>query len=208
VDSCQPTTRREKTSVTNATETQPANVGDVGHPKAVPCGRGEGSRDEVFRSHGRRAWYRGSRALLARDTPQPVAAHQPLDGAPGDPLTLTVQLGMHLSDSVNAVVALVDSANLLDHHRIADRSSRQRPGLRRVVGNWDDRQLCADRLDHQPVPMRIDELDHLLCGRSSSAAKKADAVFKIAFERRNSRFSRSNSRMRFASVVLTPARPP
>jgi hypothetical protein len=41
-------------------------------------------------------------------------------------------------------------------------------------------------------------------GRSSSAAKKAEAVFKIAFARRSSRFSRSNSTSRRRSSLETP----
>jgi hypothetical protein len=45
----------------------------------------------------------------------------------------------------------------------------------------------ADRLDTPPqatvdalVLVLADERDHLVCGRSSSAAKKADAAFKIS----------------------------
>ena len=62
-----------------------------------------------------------------------------------------------------------------------------------VVGRWGDRytqlsQLCADRLDTPPQTIRAvavtlmigDEPGDQCCGRSSSAAKKADAVFKIA----------------------------
>jgi len=39
------------------------------------------------------------------------------------------------------------------------------------------------------LPMLIDVVDHYLCGRSSSAAKKADADFRIWFTLRSSRFS-------------------
>jgi hypothetical protein len=45
-------------------------------------------------------------------------------------------------------------------------------------------------------------------GRSSSAAKKADAVFKIAFARHSSRFSRSNSTNRRRSSLDTPGLAP
>ncbi|NYF18563.1 hypothetical protein HDC37_003428 [Microbacterium sp. AK009] len=48
----------------------------------------------------------------------------------------------------------------------------------------------ADRLDPESRPFPIDELNNQLEGRSSSAAKKADALFKIALARRNSAFSR------------------
>lgn len=52
--------------------------------------------------------------------------------------------------------------------------------------------------------MGIDVLDDHLEGRSSSAAKKADADFKIEFARRNSRFSCSSSLTLAAiNLVLT-----
>ncbi len=41
--------------------------------------------------------------------------------------------------------------------------------------------------------MLVDERDHHFCGRSSSAAKKADAFFRISFARRSSRISCSSS---------------
>jgi hypothetical protein len=44
--------------------------------------------------------------------------------------------------------------------------------------------------------------------RSSSAAKKADADFRIAFARRNSRTSRSSSVIRAAASVVVPGRVP
>ena len=46
------------------------------------------------------------------------------------------------------------------------------------------------------------------CGRSSSAAKKADALRKIALARRSSRTSRSSSAKRWASLVVVPGRSP
>jgi hypothetical protein len=53
----------------------------------------------------------------------------------------------------------------------------------------------------------IDVGDDQREGRSSSA-KKADALFKIAFARRSSRTSRSSSASRVASSVVVPARWP
>jgi len=44
------------------------------------------------------------------------------------------------------------------------------------------------------------------CGRSSSAAKKADAVFKIALARRNSAFPRRNRLSSADSSLVTPGR--
>src|SRR5918995_5910857 len=65
--------------------------------------------------------------------------------------------------------------------------------LRRVVGGRGDVQHLADRLDPEPPPVPVDVGDHFLRGRSSSAPKKAAAVFKISLARRSSLFSRSSS---------------
>jgi len=54
----------------------------------------------------------------------------------------------------------------------------------------------------------LDEVDDQREGRSSSAAKKADADRKIAFARRSSRTSRSNCAIFSASLVLVPGRAP
>ena len=56
--------------------------------------------------------------------------------------------------------------------------------------------------------MLVDEPHERGDGRSSSAAKKADAVFKIAFARRSSRFSRSSSASRADRSVLPRAAAP
>ena len=91
--------------------------------------------------------------------------------------------------------------NLGQQLRIADHPVTRRAGLGRVVGARGDRaavlrQHPADRLDPElstidhVVTMLVDEPHERGDGRSSSAAKKADAVFKIAFARRSSRFSR------------------
>ena len=56
--------------------------------------------------------------------------------------------------------------------------------------------------------MGVNERDHHLSGRSSSAAKKADADFKIALARRSSRFSDSNSPILARSAVVVPATAP
>src|SRR3954453_13996939 len=66
----------------------------------------------------------------------------------------------------------------------------------------------ADRLDPEPVPVGVDERHYFLDWRSSSAPKKADAAFKISFARRSSRFSRSSSRIRARSSVVSPGRWP
>jgi hypothetical protein len=90
-----------------------------------------------------------------------------------------------------------------------------------VVSRWGDRhtqlgQLCADRLDTPPQTIRTvavalmisDEPGDQCCGRSSSAAKKADAVFKIELALRNSAFSRFNRLSSADSSVVVPTREP
>lgn len=90
-----------------------------------------------------------------------------------------------------------------------------------VVGRWGDRytqrgQLCADRLDTPAQTIRAvamalmigDEPGDQCCGRSSSAAKKADAVFKIALALRNSAFSRRKRFNSADSSVVVPGREP
>jgi hypothetical protein len=58
-------------------------------------------------------------------------------------------------------------------------------------------QHSADRLDTPPqatiaaVLVLADERDHLVWGRSSSAAKKADAALRISLARRSSAFPAS-----------------
>jgi hypothetical protein len=110
-------------------------------------------------------------------------------------------------------------SNLGQKLRIADHPITRWAHLDRVVAAWGDRaavlqQHPADRLDpkHSTIDavmaMLVDEPHERGDGRSSSAAKKADAVFKIAFARANSRFSRSNSTSRRRSSLDTPGLAP
>src|SRR5690625_6627528 len=65
-------------------------------------------------------------------------------------------------------------------------------------------QNTADGLDPELVSIQIDVSDHLVVGRSSSAAKKAEAVFKISLALRSSAFSRLSRRISAFSSLLTP----
>ena len=76
--------------------------------------------------------------------------------------------------------------------------------LRRESGARSNCEDFADGLDSELLTVLIDVVDHHLCGRSSSAAKKAEALFKIALARRSSLFSCSSSEMRCLSAVVTP----
>jgi hypothetical protein len=65
------------------------------------------------------------------------------------------------------------------------------PALELVIPRRGDRQDRADRLDPERLPVLVDEPDHHLARRSSSAfAKYADASRRISFARRSSTFSR------------------
>src|SRR6185437_4356881 len=74
-----------------------------------------------------------------------------------------------------------------------------------VVGRRSNRQHLADRLDSVLTSVEIDEGDHHLGRRSSSAsAKYADAFRRISLARRNSLFSRSSSLSHSFSTLETP----
>ena len=73
-----------------------------------------------------------------------------------------------------------------------------------VVGRRGELQNIADRLDPVVGLIGVDELDDQRCGRSSSAAKKADADLRIELARRSSRFSCSRALTRSDSSVDTP----
>src|SRR5690348_6947679 len=78
-----------------------------------------------------------------------------------------------------------------------------------VIGRRGDRQHLADRLDPIGDTMIIDEGDHGLNRRSSSAwAKYADALRNISLACRSSRFSRSRAFSRSATSLGMPTRAP
>src|SRR5207237_9711306 len=92
-------------------------------------------------------------------------------------------------------------------NRPPGRSCRER--CRGVISRCGNRQHLADRLDPIRPALIVDERDHGLCRRSSSAwAKYADALRRISLACRSSRFSRSRAFSRAAISVVTPgARP-
>lgn len=79
-----------------------------------------------------------------------------------------------------------------------------------MIGRGGNRQHSADRLDPMDLTVIVDESDHRLNGRSSSAwAKHADALRRISFACRSSRFSRSRALSFAAMSVVRPGfRPP
>jgi hypothetical protein len=140
--------------------------------------------------------------------------HQPRDSAAGNVETLAAQLVPDLAHAVDAPVLLEDSPDLGAQRLIPVRTIRP-PGrigpLRQmiIVGGWGDRQHIADRLDPVRIPMRVNETHHHFDRRSSSAiAKYADALRRISFAWRSSRFSRSSAFIFSAISVGMPARRP
>jgi hypothetical protein len=67
-------------------------------------------------------------------------------------------------------------------------------------------QDTADRLDSEHLAVLVDERYERFDDRSSSAAKKADAAFKISFARRSSAFSARSRLISAASSDVTPGR--
>src|ERR1700757_4162958 len=78
-----------------------------------------------------------------------------------------------------------------------------------MVGGRGNRRDLADRLDPMRLAVIVDERDHGLNRRSSSAwAKYALALRRISFGCRSSRFSRSRALSFVATSAGTPARTP
>jgi hypothetical protein len=127
---------------------------------------------------------------------------------------LPVQRGPDLAGTVDAVVVGVDAGDELFQFGVADLACRRLALFELVVRAGIDAAAVggeggADRLDAAEAdPVLVDEGYERVCGRSSSAAKKDAAAFKISFARRSSAFSRSNALIRVASSVLIPGRAP
>src|SRR5262249_25797438 len=78
----------------------------------------------------------------------------------------------------------------------------------RMVSRGDNRQHPADRLDPIRAMLIVDEGDHGLCRRSSSAwAKYALALRRISLACRSSRFSRSSTLSLAAMSLVRPGFP-
>src|SRR5699024_4955269 len=124
-----------------------------------------------------------------------------------------VEHDMHLPGSERIVVVRVDSTDLLFQDLVTFLPARGWALFAGIVGTRSDLHAGSarrgtDRFDSEFVLMLVDELDDYFEGRSSSAAKTAEADFKIWLARRSSRFSFSRSLIRWASAVVVPGRSP
>ncbi len=87
------------------------------------------------------------------------------------------ELPPDLAHPIDSEVLLPDPPDLRPKPGIPLRAGRETirndpaPGVL-VIGRWGDRQNPADRLDPMDLAMRVNERDHVLDRRSSSAAAK------------------------------------
>nr|WP_316770307.1 hypothetical protein [Streptomyces sasae] len=140
-------------------------------------------------------------------------AHQPGDGAAGRWYAFAVQLPTGFPDSVDAEIVRVDAADLRLQLLVADRPVAGGAVLGGVVGARRDLQSVAgqdtaDRLDSEHLAVCVDERYERFDGRSSSAAKKAEAASRISFVRRSSAFPARSRLISAASSDVTPGRWP
>jgi hypothetical protein len=170
--------------------------------------------DVIERAKCRLVAHRRSDRLAADDAFETHGSHQTCNRAAGDIEALALQLPPDLANAVDAEVRLEHTLDLVLQGCIPSCPSRQPGGINAlgdmvVVGRRGDRQHLADRLDPMRLAVIVDERDHGLNRRSSSAwAKYALALRRISLACRSSRFSRSRALSFVATSVGTPARTP
>src|ERR1019366_6325359 len=150
----------------------------------------------------------GARGLALYHPTKAQLAHQPLHRAGGHQESLAPQLGPDFVRPVDPEVLVPDPLDLGRQLLVPDRPGRGRSGAGRVVGGRGELQHPADRLNSPAFPVVGNELHGLGGLGSSSRAKKREAALRISLARRSSRFSRSSSRIRSRSAVVTPDRSP
>src|SRR4029077_4556896 len=190
------------------------DIGEVRDPQRVwPRGL-ELPVDVVERARCRLVADRGFDRLATDSTLQTHGSHQASDSAAGHVLAFALQLTTNLPHAIDLEVLIDHPCDLRHQVGIALRPRRQPrrispSGGIGVIGRWGDRQHLADRLDPIRPAVIVDERDHGLGRRSSSAwAKYADALRRISLACRSSRFSRSRALSLPAISLVTPdARP-
>jgi hypothetical protein len=112
---------------------------------------------------------------------------------------------------VDTYVTSATPSNVFLEFFITQCARRQPPSDSSVIRGRSDpytdiSQHPTDRLNSEPFLMLCDKHYERDSRGSSSLAKKAATAFRISFARRNSRFSRRNSRSASASADIVPAR--
>lgn len=154
------------------------DVGDVRDPELLRAVRDAPPLDQVGTlvnadpESGGDGLGTSSHTLEANDT------HQPRYLVTADNPSCAAHCVPHLPDPVDAVVLLVDPPDLPDEEFVAHASSRCLPAFGGAVSTGGDdptffrTEDAADGLDPELLAMHVDERDHFVVGRSSSAAEK------------------------------------
>jgi hypothetical protein len=156
-------------------ETDPRrDVGKIGHPQSVRTRHFELPIDAIERTRGGRIADRGPHPLAPHDALQAHRPHQAGYGAASDRGPFPEKLSPHLPDAIDAEVLLVHAPDFGPQSDIALGPCRQlarigAPGGVGVIRRRGDRQNAADRLDPVAGAVLVDEGDHGLNRRSSSA---------------------------------------
>ena len=193
------------------------HIGQVRHPQRIRAADLELPIHPVIRALALHRRARGLRPPAPHRALQPHPAHQPhppmgLGGrrAARHRHPLPAKLAPDLAHPVHLEVLGVHPANLPAQPPIATHPRRLGfTCLVLVVRRWGNRHLRTDRPDPVSTTIFVDERHHPLARRSCSAwGKYADALRRISFARRSSRFSRSSSLSQRRSSLVSPARTP
>jgi hypothetical protein len=153
------------------------DIGEIADPQRVRPRRLELPIDPIERARDSLVTGCGLERLAPDSALQAHGSHQARHRAAGDRDLLPVELAPDLAHAIDAEVRLEHAPDLGLQGRIALGAARQllRVGSSRdmgVIRRRGDRQDPADRLDPVGVPMLVDEGDHDLNRRSSSAIAK------------------------------------
>src|SRR5690606_31049659 len=177
-------------------------------------GSGEVTFDEVLRLRDRRIRLRGEH-LLRPPRPAHSREHHEAGGLVAtDTLPLPSQQRMHFPHPVDAVVLLMETADLRHEQLVTQLAGRWHARLRGAIPAGGDEpwhhvpEDAAEELDPELIPMLVDEADHVGQGRSSSFAKNTLAALRTSFAFRSSAFSRRSRLFSSATSVGTPGRCP
>ncbi len=187
------------------------HVGHVSDPQAVRLLCSKAPLDQIREGIGHVSGVCGDRLPA---TPYPLKASSSHE--PGDLVTAHVPASaphrmVHLPHPVDAVVLGVDAPDLRQENLIPQSSGRGWACLGGpVAAGGDEPTFCraehaADGPGPELITVLVDEPDHLVVGRSISAAKKAEAALRISLARRASASSRRKRRFSSSSDSLLPA---
>lgn len=154
--------------------------GQIAHPQPIRGLGGEVASDEIAGPGLSGAGAGAALPPLAGRAAQAGGAHQPRRLVSADLMAGPARRQPQLARPIHPEIRPPQLLERRGHRRVAARPRRRGPGLGAVVGRRGDRQLTPDRLDPELFAVSVDERDHHRRGRSSSAAKKAEAALKIA----------------------------